>query len=313
MAANVAGTLESLTQGFMKGAASLDSLGLPGSGPGDLADAMGKMRTQATGALLTPAKFMAITPFLARVGTKKGEYGYLTPQQALSFLAGRFSEAGSDADAKEENGLVVLIVAAQTQSAMAEALGSFNAVFPIPDLERACRRAKALATLELDKFVIPKAPGFPPWTTLDPQKTRTGQAVAKAIGGMIAAGEGAAKAATAPGAMLAGFAQKQAAKVAQKAADLTKLSESMTGGNDAWSGFYLQGKGPAIFSELSKLKSPIDDSFKSTSLLCFYGKPGEVAFFRESFGLCKRSLGNPLCLICPGGNVPANWEVPCPF
>lgn len=318
LAGSVAGTLDSLAQGIAQGAASLGSLGLPESGPGELGDALGALRDSAANALASPVKFLAMTPFLEGVGTRKGDYGYLTPDGALSFLAGRFAEADvlsgeGNADPDEENGLVVLMVAAQTQGSLAEALGAFNAVYPIPDLERACRRAKALATLERDKFVIPKAPAFPPWTEISPQKNVTGQAVAKVVGSMLASGEAAAKAAAAPGAMLAGFAQKQVAKIAQKAADLETLAARMTGGMDAWTGLYVQGKGAAVFHYFSELPMPFDDSFKSTSLLCFYGKPDEVAYFRESFGLCKRNVTHPVCLVCPGGSVPVEWGVKCPF
>ena len=56
-------------------------------------------------------------------------------------------------------------------------------------------------------------------------------------------------------------------------------------GNDAWIGAYLEGDGAAIGKQLAKLVPPFDEAFKCASLLCWYGKPAEVAFYRESFGL----------------------------
>ena len=309
MATSLAESLAGLASDFAAGADALGSLGLPASGPGEAAEAAEKLRQATTSALGTGVKFLPLTPFVPGVGTRKGEYAYLTPEHALSCLANRFAGAdvGEKKNEEAEMALVVLLIVAQTHDLLGQALSTFNKVYPIPDLERASRRAKALATLEVDKFVIPRAPDFPPWQEMSPQKNKTGLAVAKAIGGMVAAGEGAAKAAAAPGDMLAKFAQKQAAKLAQKTADLEALSESMTGGMDTWIGFYAQGSGAAIFRYLSKVSSPFDAAFKCSSLLCWYGSPETVSYYRESFGLCKRHLTAPECLVCPG------WSDTCPF
>lgn len=294
LAAGLAASLENLKEQLTEGAAALGQLDLPLSGPGDLLDGLARLREAATAGLSTAVKFMAITPFQYGVGTRKGEQGFLTPEQALGALVSRFSDAGDGADggedadegdSTEERAIVGLLIASPTQAMLGQALEAFNKVYPIAQLEQACRRAKALATLETDKFVIPKAPGFPPWGKAAPQKDPKGQAVAKALGGMVAAAEGAAKSALAPVDMLADFAKKQAEKLAQKAADLQALAESMTGGFDAWVGFSLQAPAPALFRYLSKLPAPFDPSCKCVSLLLWYGKPEEVRFYKESFGL----------------------------
>ena len=49
-------------------------------------------------------------------------------------------------------GRTIVIGAGKASAAMAQALSAFNAVFSIPQLEQACRRAQALTTLETDKF-----------------------------------------------------------------------------------------------------------------------------------------------------------------
>lgn len=298
LAANLTASLESLKEQLAEGAAALGQLDLPLSGPGDLLDGLAKLREAATAGLSTAVKFMAITPFQYGVGTRRGEQGFLTPEQALGALVSRFSDAGDgpggdedegggddEGGSTEERAIVGLLIASPTQAMLGQALEAFNKVYPIAQLEQACRRAKALATLETDKFVIPKAPGFPPWGKAAPQKDPKGQAVAKALGGMVAAAEGAAKSALAPVDMLADFAKKQAEKLAQKAADLQALAESMTGGFDAWVGFSLQAPAPALFRYLSKLPAPFDPSCKCVSLLLWYGKPEEVRFYKESFGL----------------------------
>lgn len=308
LSAGLGPALAGLQNGLAQGARSLQGLDLPPSGSGDLEAQMAQARKQASTALAEPAAFMAITPFQHGIGTRKGEYAYLTPAQALATLASRFEDAQVTSDGDNtELALVVMLVATVSHAAMAQALEGFNKVYPLPQLEQVCRRAKALSTLETDKFTIPKGPGFPAWGQMSPQKNVTGQAVAKALGGMLAAGEGAGMGATSPGDMLAAFAQKQTQKLQEKAADLQALADSMTGGNDAWVGFSIHAPGPYLFRYLGKLPIPFDEASKCTSLLCWFGKPDQVAFYRESFGLCRRTLTNAACLTCPGENAA------CPF
>lgn len=282
VAGGFAGALDAVQSGFVQGAAALGSLGLPASGPGDLAGQMAKAREAATEAVAAPVEFMVLTPFQYGVGARKGDRAYLTPETALKVLTRRIADAGATS---EDLALVLLIVAAPTHAAMAQALDAFNAVYPIAQLEQIGRRARALANLETDKFVIPHGPGYPAWGKVSPQKDPKGQAVAKSLGGMLAAGEGSAMGSASPAALLASFAQKQASKVADKAAALQALADSMTGGFDAWAGFHVRGAGPAIFRELSKLDPPFDASFKCSALLCWFGKPAQVAYYKESFGL----------------------------
>lgn len=289
MAAGLAGSLQGLTQSFTDGAGALGDLGLPASGPGDLAGLVDGLRGQATEALAAPVNFLALTPFQFGVGARKGEYGYLTPEAALQTLAARCGDMPMPGEGAGENkdtfGLVGLMVAAQTPSDMGQALSAFNKVYPMPELEQACRRAQSLATLETDKFIIPEAPAFPPWGKVSPQMDPTGQAVSRALGGMLAAGEGMGMGIKAPGDMLAGFAQKQAAKLAGKLADLQALAEAMTGEMGGWQGFSLEGTPAALFKALGKMSLPFEPSFKCTSLLTWFGKPGEVAYYKETFGL----------------------------
>lgn len=307
LSAGLAPALDGLKSGLAQGATSLQGLGLPPSGPGELAAQMAAARQAATAAVESPANFMAITPFQYGIGIRKGEYAYLTSEQALAALVGRMGDAWAKADTSEELAIVALVVSSVSHAAMSLALAAFNQVFPIPQLEKICRRASALATLETDKFLIPNGPGYPAWGQTTPRQTVRGQEVAKALGGLLAACEGAGMATASPAEKLAVFAQKQAQKLADKAASLQTLSKSMKGGNDAWAGFSIHAPGPALFRYLENLAAPFDEASKCTSLLCWFGKPHQVAYYRESFGLCRRTLTNTACLTCTGENTA------CPF
>ena len=288
LAQGVAQSLESLKESITEGVGALRELELPASSPLDALEQIKKAAGRAAQSMASPAAFLAVTPFQYTVGTRTGEYGYLTPENALKTLAGRFDEAESgseSSDAAISKSLVILMVASQSPAALGEALEGFAKVYPIAELQKVCRRAKALANLETDKFVIPQTPSFPPWKAASPRMDAKGREVAQALDGMLAQAEGLAQTALAPLEQLADFAGRQAGIIAQKAADLAKLAESMSGGMDAWIGLSLSGTGAEIFRELSRVEAPFDASFKNTALLCWYGDPAQVAYYKESFGL----------------------------
>lgn len=280
IAENAAKSLEELKTTIEDGAQALAELDLKASLEAGLAQLMDELRSQVAGALASPAKFLAVTPFQHTVGTRAGEYAFLTAENALKVLSDRFGDGVGEGGA-----LLVLIVASATQGGLAEALGAFNKVYPIAELEKAQRRAKALATLETDKFVIPKGGAFPPWKAAAPVKDITGRAMAKSLGGMVAQGEGLARGAVAPLEQLSSFAAKQTGKILEKIQDFQKLAESMTGGFEAWAGFYFEGGAADIAKALASLVPPFDAAFKCVTLLCWSGSPEEVRYYKETFGL----------------------------
>ena len=166
-----------------------------------LAGMADELRGQLAGLMTGSVSVLCVHPWQQGVGDRKGDYAWLTPENALASLSARCVPACLTGDAPQGNAALVLVVTAPELSAFMDALGAFNGVFLIREMEQAGRRAAALATLELDKFVIPKAPCFPPWEWLTPGTPSTGAAFEQVTGtarvlwpGWKASGRGAASA-----------------------------------------------------------------------------------------------------------------------
>ena len=241
LADGLAGSLAGLESTLQSGSGGLAGLGLP-SLP-SLPDVAGPLRAGASEMLASPAKFMAITPFQHGIGERVGENAYLTPADAIKTALTRSNDIAGviKADNFGKSALAFVLIAAPEPGQLAESLRAFNAVYPVKELQKAERRAGALATLEIDKFVIPDAPAFPAWLDAAPLNNAKGQAMNAAAGAQLAFAEGMQAATKAPQAALAEFSAKvqQKAKAAQER--LSELASGMMGENPGWFGLYLEG------------------------------------------------------------------------
>ncbi len=288
IAAGLAGHLADAQAALGQGSQALQGLGLPEPPP--FTGGADELRASAGALLSSQARYLAVTPYMQGIGTMRGDQAFLTPQKAIEVIGKRLLEDVTDTLASGsipsfDTGLVLLVMAGLEPGQLADALGGFNTVFPIPELRQAERRAKALATIELDKFKIPELPKFPPWGNAAPERSATGLAVARALGGQIAMAEGLEAAKVSPTAKLAEFSSKISAAAEQRLQDLQALAEGMTGASDAWHGIYLEGAVAMLAPLLAKFAPPLDDSFKCCASVCWYGTKSQVAYFKEAFGL----------------------------
>ena len=233
---------------------------------------------------------MAITPYQYGVGSRKGENAYLTPDVGIKTVLGRVGDIAQDIKTGKglenfgKSALVILLIAAPEAGQLAQALGAFNAVYPIKDLQKAQRRAAAMATLEIDKFKIPAAPGYPAWQEAGPLQNETGLSVAGATGAQLAIAEGLQAASKAPKDVLGAFAAKLQAKAQEAQNKLAEIANGMLGGNAGWFGLY---EGPVL--ELARLAAeftpPLPELYKCCTLVSWAGPPEQVRYFKEAFGL----------------------------
>jgi len=270
------------------GSGALDGLGLPDEEPES--GGADEARAQASGVLSERASYIAVTPYQHGVGTRRGENSYLTPQGAIEAIGARLVAASAEAIASGEipsldSGLVLLVMATAEPGQLASALGEFNDVYPIPELQQAERRAKSLSTFERDKFVVPSAPGYPSWGSASPDRSATGRATSRALGGQIAVAEGMEAAQASPTGRLAAFRQKRTAAAQERQQAMDDLSASMSGQNDAWFGVYLEGLVAEMAPLLARFAPPLDASFKCCAAVCWYGTKSQVSYYKEAFGL----------------------------
>lgn len=280
MVPQLSGAVDTLDGALSSGAGRLGGLELPGGASGG--SSAGELREQASALLSSRAAYLAITPYHYGIGQWRGDHAYLTPQGAIRAVADRL---GDSALPSSGAGLVLLILAAPAPGQLAAALALFNRVFPIRELQQAERRARALASLEEDKFKIPDAPAYPAWGAASPERDATGLATSRALGAQLAVAEGLAAAQASPAERLAGFAAKVSAAMRQRQADLDALMAGMSGTDSGWHGAYLEGAGPDLAHQLREAAPPLDAAYKCTVAVCWFGAIGQVAYYKEAFGL----------------------------
>lgn len=148
-----------------------------------------------------------VTPFQSGVGQGRGYQRFLSAPNLVQLLADTLLDAGG--------GYALAVMFLTTHyGQLANALARFNALLPIPELQRCANRARHLARLETDKWELPSAAPLPHWGTLPLERCPLTQAAKRSLSGQLAALESY----TADSSPLADLAALSARKVAQAAA-----------------------------------------------------------------------------------------------
>lgn len=303
---SIASQLSAASQALAQGVQALNALA--GAQPATMPDVAELASVQATTSdpretaqtlLGAQVPSLVVTPYQHGIGQRRGEHAYLTPLGAIKAICERMQSAlptnleAIPTTSLSDNAFVLLLIVALTPEGLAEQLANFNAVMPLTELQQAERRARALATLDVDKFVIPPAPSYPAWGVTSPLKGATGKATGKALGAMLASHEGQQAIAASPLAKLCTFGAEQQTALTQKAQDLADIANGMTGSCSGWFGVYLEGAVAEIARLLGTFTPPMDDAFKCSAALCWQGNKQHVAYYKEAFGLTN-SLENLL-------------------
>lgn len=284
---DLAASLEDVDSSLAIGAAGLGDLGLPEIPPlpplpGSVPSA-GELRGSQSSLLSRSAQCLMLSPYDYGIGQRRGEEAWLTPVDALRELAVRlraFSSFG--------NGALVLVLAASVdQAGMGHMLQSLNAAFPLPELQKLERRAKSVARLAQDKFVIPSTPAWPPRGARGPESLPLSREASRALGAQLAQSEGREAAQKAIGEVMNGFAERQAAALQKATRELQTVTDQLARAADlsGWFGIYLEGAAAEVARLLAGMAPPLDEVFKCCTVLCWYGERGEVQYYKELFNL----------------------------
>lgn len=202
--------------GTAKRLAALDGLATTSPGPvGPAAKAAVLAgRVAMSGQLGQAPACMVVTPFQSGVGQGRGYQRFLSAPNLLQLLADKLL------DGPDGYGLAVIFLATRYDQ-MADALARFNALLPIPELQRCANRARHLSRLETDKWELPSAAPLPRWDTLPLERCTLTQAAKRSLSGQLAALESY----TTDSSPLADLAVLSARKVAQAAARDQQLKD----------------------------------------------------------------------------------------
>lgn len=179
--------------------------------------------------LLAGVTALTVTPFQHGIGQGSGLQRYLSAPNLLKHMAGQLTAGGDPhRPVGRQYGLAILVLGTE-YGQMAQSLAVLNAVLPLPDLQRAERRAGHLARLDGEKWLMPASDTAPKWRARGLQRSTWPRKAQQAMAAQLAALEGYA-ADTSPVAELAALADRKTARLQAQAQHLANLQAELAGG-----------------------------------------------------------------------------------
>lgn len=164
---------------------------------------------------------IVITPFQSGVGQGRGYHRFLSAPNLVQLLADKLLESSNTHKTDAGQYTLAVMFLATRYDQLAGALSRFNALMPVPELERSEKRARHLSRLEAEKWELPSAGPLPRWSTLPLERCTLTRAAKQALSGQLSALEGY----TADRSPLADLSALAARKVAQGAARDQQLQD----------------------------------------------------------------------------------------
>ncbi|EKN5147817.1 hypothetical protein V6611_000499 [Yersinia enterocolitica] len=185
---------------------------------------------------------LPVHPWVYGVGRSEESGHYLSPQNAVDYLAGKLAGSGGP------QRVVVFMVCATDHLAFMQALTQFSAVLPLPVFAQVARMASTAATLATTKMQLPAndGNGLPLPQSLSTATSRMAMNAQRIAQAKEAAGSGANLAGLASA--LSVFANAKAAALASVESALNGL---LAGSAQAWV-FTASGSAATLASEMKK-------------------------------------------------------------
>lgn len=167
-------------------------------------------------------------PWVYGLGQSADSGGYLSPANALGYLAGKLATSGGSGD------VIVMMIAENTHDAFMKALSGLATVFPAPVLTQVSRMAAAAAELSTVKMQLPsKVSSLPVAAPLSVQTNRLAVNAQR-----VAAAQLAAAVSTTPAGLqsqIGGFIKERSGLLSSLSQSLEKLKGASA---KAWSFSY---------------------------------------------------------------------------
>ena len=173
---------------------------------------------------------LVVTPFQSGIGQGRGYQRFLSAPNLLQQLAGKLVDVSDTGRPDGPQFALCLMFLATRFDQLAESLGRFNALLPMPDLVRAERRARHLSKLETEKWEIPNAGTLPRWQSLPLERCTVVKAAQQSMAGQLSVLESYA-ADSSPMADLSAMATRKAAQQKSRDQVLADLKASLAGGS----------------------------------------------------------------------------------
>ncbi len=228
---------------------------------------------------------LVVTPFQSGVGQGRGYQRYLSAPNLLQQLGEKLVDSGDDGRPSGEQYALVVMFLGTRYDHFAATLARFNAVLPMPDLQRAERRAKNLFALDAEKWELPIAGTLPRWGALPLERCTVTKAASQALNSQLSALESYAD--SSPMADLAKLAARKASQAqgqAQQLADLKAMFAGATADDTLRARLIGPGNAAELRRQLRQGEAPGHEWGLSAGLL-LVGSLSGLGFVRELVGL----------------------------
>lgn len=268
--------------------AGLDGMASTNPGPvgAAAAGAIAAGRAALAGQMGDAPACLAVTPFQSGIGQGRGHQRFLSAPNLLQQLADKLTDAGDGGLPIGPQYALSILFLGTRYDQLADTLARFNALLPIPDLVRTERRARHLAQLETEKWVMPQAGPLPRWQSLPLERCTVVKAAKQSMAGQIAVLESYA-ADSSPMGDLAALAGRKAAQQQGRDQQLNDLKALLAGGNADHS-MRARILGPGNTTELRRSllegEAPGHEWVLSAGVLLVGSHQG-LSFVRELVGL----------------------------
>ena len=167
--------------------AELDGLATTNPGPVGAAAkaAVEAGRAALAGQMGQAPACITITPFQSGVGQGRGYQRYLSAPNLVQLLADKLLDGSNSRRTDGDQYALAVIFLATRYDQLANALSRFNALMPIPELERSEKRARHLSRLEAEKWELPSAGPLPRWGALPLERCTITKAAKQSLSGQL--------------------------------------------------------------------------------------------------------------------------------
>jgi len=238
-------------------------------------------RERAKALLSGKVKELTVHPFDYSAGDRRGDYSYLTPQEAVGRLCDKLTDHTDELQGQPLSAVSILILGTDFLP-FYEALDAFNKVFPVTGLEEAQRRAVRLASLEELKLIREGGGITPRWRQSSPAHYGTPAALDMGLGRVLATAEGYHAETTSPEAELTALINKKRDQIDARQAAWDALNAMLKG--EIAMGLYEEGTTSEIKEAILGHALP-PGAYKLSAAVCWVGSPDSITLFKEIFGL----------------------------
>ncbi|MFJ2451376.1 hypothetical protein ACIOWK_06655 [Pseudomonas protegens] len=227
---------------------------------------------------------LVVTPFQTGIGQGHGYQRYLSAPNLLDHLANKLADATDPGRPEGTRHALSILFLCTRFDQFADTLSRFNALLPMPDLQRAERRARYLSALETEKREIPVSRPPVSWQSLPLERCTLLKAAKQSMSSQLAMLESYAD--SSPLGDLATLSQQKEAQQLAQDKQMEDLKALLTGQPDPSMRARLVGPGNAgdLRRELLRGEAPGHEFVLCAGVLLVGSLEG-LSFVRELIGL----------------------------